>query len=159
VRRAALLAATLGTLTSFASAQGLSLQPLRDGPLQQALIGTWCAPAGDGGGGGGGGGCWAVDVLDADGQLLACGRRPDDGEPFYGRGPYEVAGDRMCYRVEQASDSFWVRPGTRFCVRIVGISATRHVFADLDSRGRQGLLRLQPSQAREALQASCPLRP
>jgi len=134
-------------------AQALALQPLRDAALQQALTGTWCAPLA------GGKGCWAVDVLGADGQLLACGRRPDDDEPFYGRGPYQVEGDRLCYRVDEASESFWVRPGSRYCVRVVGISATRHVFADLDSRERHGLLRLQQPQAEQVLQATCPLRP
>jgi hypothetical protein len=141
------------TALQAAQAQALNLQALQGEALRQALVGSWCAPEP------GTQGCWAVDVLGADGQLLACGRRPDDGEPFYGRGPFEVAGERLCYRVEEASESFWIRPGSRFCVRIVGISATRQVYQDLDTPARHGLLRLQPAQAAAALRSSCPLRP
>lgn len=134
-------------------AQALNLQPLRDEALREALLGHWCAPQHAASG------CWAVDVLDAQGRLLACGRRPDDGEPFYGRGRFEVQGERLCYRVEEASDSFWIRPGSRFCVRIVGVSPSRHVYEDVDNRSRHGLLRLQPAQIEQALREHCPLRP
>lgn len=145
-------ALVLGLAAGLAQAQGLALQPLRGSALQKALQGTWCAPRP-------GGGCWAVDVLGADGQLLACGRRPDDDEPFYGSGSYTVTGDRLCYVTGQASESFWVRPGTRFCVRIVGVNATRHVFEDLDSGHRHALLRLELGEATAALRSTCPLRP
>jgi hypothetical protein len=148
----AAVALALGLAAGLTQAQALALQPLRGSALQKALEGTWCAPRPEGG-------CWAVDVLGADGQLLACGRRPDDDEPFHGSGPYTVTGDRLCYQTAQASESFWVRPGTRFCVRIVGVNVKRHVFEDLDSGHRHALLRLEPSEATAALRSACPLRP
>lgn len=116
--------------------------PLRDAELLRALQGAWCSPQPDGRG------CWAYDEFFADGTLRACGRHPEDGTPFDGSGTVTVEGDRMCYRVTRASPGFWVRPGTRFCTRIVGISAAEHVYEDLDSGARFTLRRLPAAEVR-----------
>lgn len=118
------------------------LAPLRDAALLQALQGAWCSPRPDGRG------CWAYDEFFADGTLRACGRHPEDDAPFDGTGTVTVEGDRMCYRVTRASPGFWVRPGSRYCTRIVGVSASAHVYEDLDTGARFTLRRMAPAEVR-----------
>ena len=94
--------------------------------------------------------CWAWDQFFADGSLRACGRHEADARPFDGRGHVTVEGDRMCYRVVQASADFWLAPGQRYCTRILGVSGERHDYQDLDSGAVFSLYR------RAAADVRCP---
>ena len=80
--------------------------------------------------GDGGRSCWAYDVFSEDGRLRACGQFPDETRAFDGTGRVSIAGDLMCYRVLQASENFWVRPGSSYCTRIMSISRTAHTYQD-----------------------------
>lgn len=142
-RRAAATAgaAALAMLAGCAAPQPMQpMQPLRDAALLQALQGAWCNSDD------GGASCWAWDQFFADGTLRACGRQPDEREPFSGRGAVTVEGDRMCYRVTRATANFWVRPGSVYCTRIVAIGASSHVYEDLDGGRRHTLLRVPASR-------------
>jgi hypothetical protein len=109
--------------------------------LQRALVGTWCNSDD------GGRSCWAWDRFTADGRFEACGRAAGDPKPFRGAGRFEVQGRRMCYRVEQASDNFWLPPGARYCTDIVAIERATHRYRDLDS-GAEFTLHRRPAAAR-----------
>ncbi len=115
--------------------------------LRAALVGAWCNSDD------GGHTCWAYDEFLADGRFRACGTHPDDRRRFEGAGRFEVTGRRMCYRVDSATDSFWVRPGTRFCTDIVGIDGREHRYRDIESGQTFVLYR------RDAVQPLCPIQP
>lgn len=151
--RASLLGTGLLAATLAAGCAGpAGMRALQGAALQQALIGTWCNSVD------GGQSCWALDFISADGRLRACGRQPDDGEPFDGSGTLQVDGDRLCYRVQQASESFWVRPGSLYCTRIVGVGPQQHVYEDLESKRRYTLTRVPPHQVTaRAREAGCAL--
>ena len=111
-------------------------RPLRDRALSAALLGAWCNSDD------GGRSCWAYDQFFDDGTLRACGRQPDEREPFDGLGAVSIQGDVMCYVVRRATPNFWVRAGSRYCTRIVEISASTHVYEDIDSGTRHTLHRV-----------------
>jgi hypothetical protein len=113
--------------------------------LRAALLGSWCNSDD------GGKTCWAYDEFLADGSFRACGRTPDDGQYFEGSGSFDVSGRRMCYRVHSATDTFWVRPGSRFCTDILAIDKHQHRYLDIES-GRSFVL-----HRRAADRALCPL--
>lgn len=102
-------------------------QRLTDQALARALLGAWCNSSD------GGRSCWAFDVFSEDGTLRACGQFPDETRAFDGMGRVSIAGDLMCYHVLQASENFWVRPGSSYCTRILGISGTAHTYQDLET--------------------------
>ena len=138
-----LLAAASGLVTGCvghsAAAPGAT-----DARLRAALVGVWCNSDD------GGKTCWAFDEFRADGTFRACGRTTDDGLPFEGSGRFDVNGRRMCYRVHSASDTFWVRPGSRFCTDIVAIDGRQHRYRDIES-GQSFVL-----QRHTAAQPLCP---
>lgn len=138
---ARLAAPTLGLLGLLG---GCSSTPPRDAALQQALQGMWCNSSD------GGRSCWAWDEFDADGRFSACGRTDDDPRPFAGSGRISVSGQRMCYRVETASGSFWLQPGQRYCTDIVAIDAASHRYRDIDTGAEFTLYR------RAAAERRCP---
>lgn len=117
-------------------------RPLQGDALVQALQGAWCNSDD------GGRSCWAWDQFFADGTLRACGRQPDERQPFDGEGRFTVEGDRMCYVVTRASPNFWVRPGSRYCTRIVAIGAREHTYQDLETGERFTLTRVPAAGVR-----------
>ncbi len=119
---AAVLAAVLAVAPAAQAAPGLT-----GAALQGALTGVWCNSAD------GGKSCWAHDQFFRNGRFRACGRNSDDGMYFEGSGRFQVEGIRMCYVVDSATDSFWVRPGSRFCTDIVDIDTRQHRYRDIES--------------------------
>lgn len=117
------------------------LRGLQGPALAAALQGAWCNSED------GGRSCWAYDVFLPDGRLQACGRWPDDPQPFFGVGVVTISGDRMCYRVTEASANFWVRPGSQYCTRILAVSPQMHRYQDLDSGRIDTLTRVPLAQA------------
>jgi hypothetical protein len=123
------LSAVLGVVLAAQSAS------VGGNTLRTALLGVWCNSVDQGRS------CWAYDVFMPDGRFRACGRNPDDGAYFEGSGTFEIVGQRMCYVVGQATDTFWVRPGSRFCTDITAIDARTHEYRDLESGERFVLYR------------------
>ena len=114
-----------------------SLQPLQDKALASALVGAWCNSDD------GGKTCWAYDVFKADGTLRACGRFPDERRAFDGEGLVSVSGNVMCYRVRSATENFWVKPGSSYCTRILGVSRNSHTYQDMESGAKFSLTRVR----------------
>jgi hypothetical protein len=112
---------------------------LLSGCATPSLVGTWCNPDATG--------CWAWDRFQADGRFEACGRTDDDPQPFRGSGSWVLQGQRMCYRVEQATPNFWLPPGQRYCTDIVALDAHQHRYRDLDT-GAEFTLRRVPDEHR-----------
>jgi hypothetical protein len=140
LRRAALRAVlALATAAAPALAQG----PMPEGAaLQRALEGLWCNSHD------GGATCWAWDEFGPDGRLRLCGRAEGDPRPFHGTGIVAVEGRRLCYRVESASDNFWLPAGQTYCTAIVAIDTHTHRYRDLDS-GAEFTLHRRPAAARD----------
>jgi hypothetical protein len=120
------------------------VQPPQDKALARALVGAWCNSDDDGRT------CWAYDVFSEDGTLRACGQFPDQKRPFDGAGRVSIAGSVMCYRVLNATENFWVKPGSTYCTRILEISSTAHTYQDLESGAKFKLLRV-PNDAVKCL--------
>ena len=140
-----LVVATLGVLLPGLGLGGPGQAAELAGPaMRAALLGSWCNSDD------GGKTCWAHDEFFADGRFRACGKTPDDAVPFSGEGRFEVSGQRMCDRIERATDSFWIRPGTRFCTDILAIDERQHSYRDIESGQRFVLHR------RESAQPICP---
>jgi len=131
--RAAVLASILLAACATAADEP---RPLRDQALATALLGAWCNSED------GGKTCWAYDHFTPDGMLRACGRFPDERQVFDGTGVVAVTGDVMCYRVTRATANFWVKPGSTYCTRIVGISGSAHAYQDMESGATFRLLRV-----------------
>lgn len=138
VRSVAVVAVLLGACASASDEP----RPLRDRALVEALRGAWCNSDD------GGRTCWAYDIFHADGTLRACGRFPDESQPFDGTGVVGVEGNVMCYRVTRATPGFWVKPGTAYCTRILSVSGTSHTYQDMDSGRTFRLFRVPLSAAR-----------
>ncbi|MBQ0943922.1 hypothetical protein KAK07_11310 [Ideonella sp. 4Y16] len=131
LRRRPALLALASLLLTLASA-------LLGGCSTATLVGTWCNPEGSG--------CWAWDRFSADGRFEACGRALDDPLPFRGAGTWTVQGQRMCYRVEQATANFWLPPGQRYCTDIVALDDRQHRYRDLDTGAEFTLHRVPDTQ-------------
>jgi hypothetical protein len=130
-------------LVALALAPATARSPMPEGAaLQRALVGLWCNSHD------GGATCWAWDEFTSDGRLRLCGRADGDPRPFHGSGRVTVEGRRMCYRVEAASDNFWLPPGQTYCTEIVAIDAHTHRYRDLDS-GAEFTLHRRPAAARD----------
>lgn len=128
---------------ALALAPAAAQPPMPEGAaLQRALEGLWCNSQD------GGASCWAWDEFAPDGRLRLCGRADGDPRPFHGSGTVTVEGRRMCYRVETASDNFWLPPGQRYCTEIVAIDAHTHRYRDLDGSAEFTLYR-RPAAARD----------
>ncbi len=138
------LAALLAALAlAAANAPTLAQPPMPEGAaLQRALVGLWCNSHD------GGATCWAWDEFTPDGRLHLCGRAEGDARPFHGSGLVTVEGRRMCYRVETASDNFWLPPGQTYCTEIVAIDAHTHRYRDLDG-GAEFTLHRRPAAERD----------
>lgn len=133
--------AALGAVLVALGIAGHSQAAELAGPaLSAALVGSWCNSED------GGRTCWAHDEFFADGRFRACGRTLDDAIEFEGTGRFEVRGQRMCYQVERATDSFWIRPGTRYCTDILDIDNRQHVYRDIESGQRFLLYRREPAR-------------
>lgn len=138
LRRAAFWAALA---LASAAAPTVAQAPMPEGAaLQRALVGLWCN-SNDGGAS-----CWAWDMFTPDGRLHLCGRADGDARPFHGRGVVTVEGRRMCYRVESASENFWLPVGQTYCTEIVAIDDTTHRYRDLDGGGEFTLYRRTPAE-------------
>jgi hypothetical protein len=117
--------------------------PMPEGAaLQRALEGLWCNSHD------GGATCWAWDEFTSDGRLRLCGRADGDPRPFHGSGRVTVEGRRLCYRVEAASDNFWLPPGQTYCTEIVALDTHTHRYRDLDT-GAEFTLHRRPAAARD----------
>lgn len=121
---------------------GACAAPPQGDTLAGALRGAWCNSDD------GGRTCWAYDHFRDDGTLRACGRHPDEPIGFDGVGVVQFDGALLCYRVTAATPNFWVRPGTRYCTRIVEVSPDMHRYQDLESGALYTLTRVPPSQVR-----------
>lgn len=119
----------------------------QDEALARALRGAWCNSDD------GGRTCWAYDHFRDDGTLRACGRHPDEPAGFDGVGVVRIDGTRLCYRVTAATPNFWVRPGTRFCTRIVAVGADWHRYQDPESGALTTLTRVPVDQVRCPVEA------
>jgi hypothetical protein len=139
-RRPAILAALLAAL-AFAPAAAQAPMP-EGAALQRALEGLWCNSHD------GGATCWAWDEFGPDGRLHLCGRADGDPRPFHGSGVVTVEGQRLCYRIEAASDNFWLPAGQTYCTAIVAIDTHTHRYRDLDS-GAEFTLHRRPAAARD----------
>jgi hypothetical protein len=110
--------------------------------LRAALIGVWCN-SNDGGRS-----CWAWDEFTERGTLEMCGLQDGDRQPFKASAQVSFTGRRMCYRVVEATDNFWLRPGQDYCTEIVEVDPRSHVYRDLDT-GQQFRLWRRPAGERQ----------
>lgn len=130
-------------LVALALAPAAAHSPMPEGAaLHRALEGLWCNSHD------GGASCWAWDEFTPDGRLHLCGRADGDPRPFHGSGVVTVEGRRLCYRVEAASDNFWLPAGQTYCTEIVAIDRHAHRYRDLDS-GAEFTLHRRPAAARD----------
>lgn len=129
-------------LLALAGAAGAQAPMPQDAALERALVGLWCSPDDAGRG------CWAWDRFYPDGRFEACGRAAGDPRPFRGSGRYSVVGQRMCYVVDAASETFWLRPGARYCTEIVAIDRRTHRYRDIDTQAEFVLQRRPVAQRR-----------
>lgn len=103
--------------------------------LHAELLGLWCNSED------GGRSCWAWDEFRPDGSLHLCGRHAFDREGFSATATVHFSGSRMCYQVLEATPTFWLRAGQRYCTEIVSVAPDAHVYRDLDSGQQFTLLR------------------
>ncbi|MEY2685936.1 MAG: hypothetical protein RL375_134 [Pseudomonadota bacterium] len=114
---------------------GCTAPPVVPASLAEALLGVWCNSDD------GGRTCWAWDEFTDRGTLEMCGQAHGDARPFRARATVEWAGARLCYRVVEATDTFWLRAGERYCTEIVEVHPDHHVYRDLDTGQHVHLLR------------------
>ena len=84
----------------------------------------------------GGKSCWAYEEFLDQGQVAACGRYANTSQPFTSTGKYDIQGQRVCFVVTQAGDTFTRKAGTRFCSEILAINGQQQRHRDLES-GRE----------------------
>lgn len=97
--------------------------------------GVWCNSED------GGKTCAGFDEFHADGRLTSCGKFSFDRRPFTAAGQYEVKGHTVCAVVTEASETYAVRPGHRFCVEMLEVTKDRQRFRMSESPEVQTLYR------------------
>lgn len=102
-------------------------------PTNEALVrslqdGVWCNSDD------GGKTCTAFDEFHTNGRISACGKFAEDMRPFSAEATYEVRNRFVCMVVTEASETFALKPGFKFCTEVLQINSKVQRYRDLNSR-------------------------
>lgn len=113
----------------FAALPACSQAPVPEGLVLAVSLrdGAWCNSEDNGKT------CSAYDDFREDGTIAACGQFSDDRRPFSAQGTYEVKGRFTCFVVTEASETFGLKPGYKFCTESLKIDAKEHTYRDVET--------------------------